>query len=115
MPREIMGIIGRMDLIIGMRFHSLIFAAATTVPMVGIVFLHKADCFLKAICQRKFASDIGDGVLWKNADIELDNIISSIEQVWSKKCEIKMEIKERIEELKKRELLNMRMVHSLLE
>lgn len=37
-PAEMMGLIGRMDLVVGMRLHALIMAAASGVPAVGLVY-----------------------------------------------------------------------------
>ena len=115
MPREVMGIIGRMDMIIGMRFHSLILAAGMDVPVVGIIYLHKSECFLKQIGQEKFAVDIGDGVLWKNIDIDLDKLMKNIGHVWSKRQTLKKEIMDKMEELKRKELLNIKLILALLD
>lgn len=37
-PAEMMGLIGRMDLVVGMRLHALIMAAASGVPALGLVY-----------------------------------------------------------------------------
>ncbi len=44
---EIMGIIKGMDLIIGMRLHTLIYAATQEVPMIGLVYDPKIKGFLE--------------------------------------------------------------------
>lgn len=48
-PLEIMGMIAQMDLIIGMRLHSLIFAANTNVPAIGISYDPKVDGFMEGV------------------------------------------------------------------
>lgn len=50
-PEEIVGIISGMELIIGMRLHSLIFATIVGVPMVGLEYEEKINSFLKSIDQ----------------------------------------------------------------
>ena len=45
-PRELIGIIGKLELLIGMRLHSLIFAAISGVPMVGIEYDPKIKSFV---------------------------------------------------------------------
>ncbi|HHX72250.1 MAG TPA: polysaccharide pyruvyl transferase CsaB [Clostridiales bacterium] len=45
--REVMGVISRMKLVFGMRLHSLVFAAAAGVPMVGLSYDVKVESFLK--------------------------------------------------------------------
>jgi len=44
---EMLGVIGELDLMIGMRLHSLIMAAVMGVPSVGISYDPKVDSFLK--------------------------------------------------------------------
>ncbi|MDI6893041.1 MAG: polysaccharide pyruvyl transferase CsaB [Bacillota bacterium] len=45
-PRELLGLMGHLDLVIGMRLHALVFAAAAGVPVVGISYDPKVDSFL---------------------------------------------------------------------
>lgn len=45
-PRQIMGIISKMDLVIGMRLHSLIFAANVLVPAIGLSYDPKVSSFI---------------------------------------------------------------------
>jgi putative peptidoglycan lipid II flippase len=45
--REHLALISRMDFIIGMRLHSLVFAASMGVPFAGISYDPKVDAFLK--------------------------------------------------------------------
>ncbi|HBN84727.1 MAG TPA: polysaccharide pyruvyl transferase CsaB [Clostridiales bacterium] len=46
---QTIGVISSMDLMIGMRLHSLIFSASQKVPMVGIAYEPKVDWFLRYI------------------------------------------------------------------
>ncbi|NPV26687.1 MAG: polysaccharide pyruvyl transferase CsaB [Firmicutes bacterium] len=49
--QQAMAVIGEMDLLIGMRLHSLIFAAVMGVPVVGITYDPKVTQFLHSIGQ----------------------------------------------------------------
>ena len=53
---ETIGIISAMDLVVGMRLHSLIFAAAQKVPMIGIAYEPKVDWFLKYIGLEEYSA-----------------------------------------------------------
>lgn len=46
---EVQAMIARCDLLIGMRFHALVFAALNGVPLVGLSYDPKNDSFLKLI------------------------------------------------------------------
>jgi polysaccharide pyruvyl transferase CsaB len=45
-PREMLGIVGRLDMAIGMRLHFLIFAALCGVPILGLPYASKVSSFL---------------------------------------------------------------------
>jgi polysaccharide pyruvyl transferase CsaB len=51
MADEYMALVGELDLLIGMRLHSLIFAARQEVPLVGLVYDPKVRGFLESIGQ----------------------------------------------------------------
>lgn len=50
-PEEVLGIIGRSKMVVSMRLHSLIFAAATGVPSVGVSYDPKVASFQSSIEQ----------------------------------------------------------------
>lgn len=48
-PAEIVGIIGRCSLMLGMRLHALLFAAVKRVPVIGIVYDPKVEYYLEVL------------------------------------------------------------------
>lgn len=48
-PEEILGIVGRCDVMLSMRLHALIFAAVMNVPMAGIIYDPKIEYYLKEL------------------------------------------------------------------
>lgn len=56
-PQEILKLIGEMDLFLGMRLHSLIFACINSVPMTGIPYDPKVSSFLEEAGQSVFSPD----------------------------------------------------------
>ncbi len=48
-PEELQGVMGKMDMIIGMRLHSLIFGATQAIPMIGIAYDPKVRIFSQSI------------------------------------------------------------------
>lgn len=55
-PTEMQGIIGSLDLIVGMRLHSLIMAASMNVPAVGLVYDPKVRHFAESVDYRYIGS-----------------------------------------------------------
>lgn len=53
---EMMGIIGNMDVVLGIRLHALIFAALMNIPLVGISYDPKIDSFLATIGETSFGN-----------------------------------------------------------
>ncbi len=48
-PDEILGIIGQMKLILGMRLHTLLFSASKKVPMIGLIYDPKIEYYLNVL------------------------------------------------------------------
>ncbi|MDE6357607.1 MAG: polysaccharide pyruvyl transferase family protein, partial [Eubacteriales bacterium] len=48
-PNEVLGIVGQMNLIVGMRLHILLFAALKKIPMIGIVYDPKIEYYLDVL------------------------------------------------------------------
>ena len=53
---ELMGIIGALDVLVGIRLHALIFAALMGVPSVGISYDPKVDRFLESVGEKAIAT-----------------------------------------------------------
>ena len=49
---EMLSIIGNLDCLVGVRLHSLIFAAIMGVPMIGVSYDPKVDAFMASVGQR---------------------------------------------------------------
>lgn len=50
-PEELIGILSRMRVVVGMRLHALIFAAGQGVPLIGVSYDNKARAFLDYLGQ----------------------------------------------------------------
>lgn len=59
-PEGLMSLVGRLQLMVGMRLHSLIYAANMGIPMAGLVYEPKVSSFLEEVRQPAIGS-IGDG------------------------------------------------------
>lgn len=48
-PREMMAVVGALDLVVGMRLHSLVYAVACGVPPIGVSYDPKVEGLLKSV------------------------------------------------------------------
>jgi len=80
-PREMAGIIAEADLVIGMRYHSMIFAALSNIPVVALSYDPKVTNLMKDLDLEEFCMDIF------SKDIGLLKKI--IENAWKNRTEIK--------------------------
>ncbi|SDK96269.1 polysaccharide pyruvyl transferase CsaB [Natronincola ferrireducens] len=82
-PREIIGLLSKLNLLIGMRLHSLIFSAIAEVPMVGLEYDTKIKNFLKLVNQKN-GGDVEnlDMIhLWATIDAVLEHREDYIQQL----------------------------------
>ena len=106
-PQEIMGILGKMDMVIGMRLHSLILAAAMSVPIIGIVYDPKVKNFLLQLNPNVKFCEI--------RDFNLDDLKTKIEITWQNKEKFKNFINSGVLNLKKMIINNTILVCNLLK
>lgn len=103
---DIMGIIKKLDLIIAMRLHSLIYAATQAVPMVGIVYDPKVEGLLEML-NVNFKCDV--------EKIELSELCSLVDEVWRNKDHIKNALYEKKQIFREKAIENVKMVFELLK
>lgn len=90
---EMAGLFAQMDMIVGMRFHSIVLSAAMNIPFVAIIYHYKTAYFLEQINQRHRGVPL---------DFDLENLFSVVIDTWNKRKEMKKELSLIIPELKKK-------------
>lgn len=91
-PQELLGIIGCVDLMIGMRFHSLVMAAIMGVPMVGIEYEPKIKSFSSYM-------NLPKPIPVEN--ISAENLLNQVEYVWNNRQNISKKNSKTIELFRK--------------
>ena len=95
-PQEIMKLIGCMDLFIGTRMHSNIFALIMNVPIIAIAYEHKTYGIMRML-------GLEDWVL-KIENISEHDLISKIKELYGKRFGIKEQTVAKVKEMQVRSL-----------
>ena len=105
---EMLGLTGRMSMVIGMRLHSLVFSAAMGVPVIGLGYEPKVESFLKYIGQ----ADASAGNI---RFLDFGNLKSLAEKVWAEREAISRDLSSVMAELKRKALHDAELAAELME
>ena len=98
---EMLSLVGNMDILIGMRLHSLIFAAMNAVPMVGLSYDPKVEAFMQSIGQPCVKLD------------EMERLEKKLEEVIINKNRTRAELTMKREDLREKAVAAFSLVASL--
>lgn len=104
--REYMGLVGKMDILISMRLHTLIFAAVQNIPMIGIIYDPKVQSILDLVDQ----PSVGDV-----ARFDKYKLYSLVDDIIANRADVLKRLERRIKDLKEKAKLNDNIVIGLLE
>jgi polysaccharide pyruvyl transferase CsaB len=88
---QLMDIIGKMDVLIGMRLHSLILAAKMKVPFVGLAYDPKVGSFINEMDMGPYMCEI--------SDVRVEDLMDKIDKVYKNKEGIKDLIEENMDRI----------------
>lgn len=103
---EIVGIFGECEMIIGMRLHSVIYAAAKSVPAIGISYDPKVSGFVEYLNTCKTV-ELGD--------FSADKIISEADEIIKNYNDIKEKLQEKSQEFKEKTTQTAKIAIELIE
>ncbi len=104
--QDIVGIIAKAELHIGLRTHSLIFSAAVNVPMISINSYPKNKGFMRSIKQDEWMIEF--------EDLSLDRLTTLICTGWDKKEETRAKLKPIVEQEQKKARSSVALISDLL-
>ena len=103
--KEIIDIVCSLDILVGERLHSLIFAAAAEVPLIGISYDPKIDYFLESIeCKAIFKASDFDALL----------LLNEINAVYENRIAFREKLSYNVQRLKKKLKKNDELLENLL-
>jgi len=91
----VFGIISRMEIMVGMRLHALIYAASLGVPVVGLSYEPKVEAFLNMVNLTE--SNTGD-----INELEYDKLREKFDYIWDKRDSIRQRLNDTMPVLKKK-------------
>jgi polysaccharide pyruvyl transferase WcaK-like protein len=86
---ELMGLFGKLDLLIGMRTHSLILASSAGVPVIGLVAYPKTLGYLQRIGQATRAIPI--------TELTFESLKAVVHSTWESRAAIRREMAQAVE------------------
>jgi polysaccharide pyruvyl transferase WcaK-like protein len=95
---EIMGVIASCSFLLGTRIHSIIAAAASNVPFVGVAYGSKLFGITESFNMNKYTLDL--------IGMDSDVVISLIKEAWKERDKIKLKLDRRVTELRRLVTLN---------
>jgi colanic acid/amylovoran biosynthesis protein len=105
MVEELKGMIGQMDLFIGTRMHSNIFAASMNVPTIAISYESKTEGIMEMLDLEEYVIDINT--------IKIDESILMINKCWKNRSKIKENLRVKMGKIKKQALFTAELVKNL--
>lgn len=83
-PAEVMGLIGDMDIVVGEKFHSIVFATRMATPFVAISYAPKTRSLLRAIGHHEWGIDLDA--------VDSSNLRGCFDRVWADRESIGKEL-----------------------
>ncbi|WZL72169.1 polysaccharide pyruvyl transferase CsaB [Clostridiaceae bacterium 35-E11] len=102
---EMLGIVGNLDLLIGVRLHSLIFAAIMNIPMIAISYDPKIDSFMESL---------GLSTLCSVDELAYEDLLLAIENKRNQSLQDKEVLRYSVEKIQKKLEINEKLLKDLL-
>ncbi|MFZ5969473.1 MAG: polysaccharide pyruvyl transferase CsaB [Bacillota bacterium] len=103
---EMLGIVGNLDLLIGVRLHSLIFAAVMNTPMIALSYDPKINSFMDSLNME---------TLCHIEDIVWQDLLDEVKTKWHEREKLKKALSSRVAELCSKLQINENIVSRLLQ
>jgi len=106
-PEELLSVMSRLSLVVGVRLHSIIFSSMANIPFIALSYDPKVKYFIEDLGLSKLLLEIDEG-------ISLKNIQEKIEYVRENNNKIKNILLEKVNNLEEKALANNELVYKFL-
>jgi polysaccharide pyruvyl transferase WcaK-like protein len=90
--KELMGVMGLLDVMIGMRMHAVVLASAMNTPVVSLNYAPKVGHYMKLIGAEDFALDL--------EGLTAETLCAKTVELWHKRQDRSVQLRDRLSELK---------------
>ncbi len=108
-PEEMLAIIGQADALVGVPYHSIVFAASQNVPMLGIHYVSKVERYMKILGLERYAVP---ATLESGVPFEL--LRDKFAQLWGERDAVRRHLATRNPELARLSSVNVELIKDLL-
>jgi colanic acid/amylovoran biosynthesis protein len=106
-PTVLPSVYGQLDLLVGSRMHSNIFALSAGVPVLAIAYLPKTEAMMSSLGLEEFTLKI--------ESITSDNLIKRFDELWTQRHQVRTNLHSRLELVKEAASLNVTMLAQVVE
>jgi len=103
---KLLGIMKRLQLVLGMRLHALIYSVSLSIPMIGLIYDPKVQGFLEYVDQPS-AGNV--------SDLKAESLKKLIDEIWNNRSAISHKLEEGKPLLRQKAFLNAELAIKLLE
>ena len=109
LPEEMLAIIGRADALVGVPYHSVVFAANQNVPMLGVSYVSKIERYMRILDLERFVvpATLEHGV-------SFDQLRDKFDLLWRERHEVRKKLQLQNPELSRRARKNVEILRDLL-
>jgi polysaccharide pyruvyl transferase WcaK-like protein len=109
LPEEMLAIIGRADALVGVPYHSVVFAANQNVPMLGVSYVSKIERYMRILDLERFVvpATLEHGV-------SFDQLRDKFDLLWRERHEVRKKLELQNPELSRRARRNVEILRELL-
>src|SRR5262249_11404827 len=102
------------NLVIGGRYHSVIFAALAGTPVIPVIYHPKISDLVNRLHIEDISLEIGDGIEWKNVDIDTKKGCQNILKACESERDYRLSILKHREQLRKEAFDSVRLLRNLI-
>lgn len=111
---EKLEIMNTIDLMIGMRLHSIIISSTLGIPSLGIVYHHKVYEFLRSVGLEGLSVGVGDGDNWADIDLDSESLFRNFKELYDNLDDYSQNVANAVAKLKIKNKENTKYVRQLI-